>query len=69
MINKHFNTTMDDGYEGYDSASLENFSQQNSAVEDYDYDSPYWTPADKKVELLSQFSKLKIQRILPENIE
>ena len=43
--------------------------QQNSAVEDYDYDSPYWTPADKKVELLSQFRKLKIQLILPENIK
>ena len=66
MINEHFNTTMDDSY---DTASLENFSQQNSAVEDYDYDSPYWTPADKKVGLLSQFRKLKIQRILPENIE
>ena len=71
MTDKSFDRTrtMDERYEGYDTASLENFSQQNSAVEDYDYDSPYWTPADKKVELLSQFRKLKIQRILPENIE
>ena len=60
---------MDDGYEGYVSASLTNISQQNSAVEDYDYDNPYWTPADKKAELLSQFRKLMIQRILPENIK
>ena len=63
------NTTNDNRYEGYVSASLTKFSQQNSAVEDYDYDNPYWTPADKKVELLSQFRKLKIQEILPENIE
>ena len=68
MINDHFT---DDRHEGYNvnAASLANFSQQNSAVEDYDYDSPYWTPADKKVELLSQFRKLMIHRILPENIE
>ena len=72
MLNYHFNATTDDRHEGYKSASLDSFhcfSEQNSAVEDYDYDSPYWTPADKKVELLSQFRKLKIQRILPENIE
>ena len=69
MLNYHFNATTNDRHEGYNSASLANFSQQDSAVEDYDYDSPYWTPADKKVELLSQFRKLKIQRILPENIK
>ena len=70
-INYPFNATTDDRHEGYSSASLDSFhsfSEQNSAVEDYDYDSPYWTPADKKVELLFQFRKLMIQRILPENI-
>ena len=64
--------TMDDRHEGYNSASLDSFqsfSEQNSAVEDYDYDSPYWAPAGKKVELLSQFRKLKIRKILPENIK
>ena len=66
MISDHFHGTTNDRHEG---VSPTNFSQQNSAVEDYDYDSPYWTPADKKVELLSQFRKLKIQLILPENIK
>ena len=35
----------------------------------YDYEIPYWVPADKKVNLLSQFEKLRIRVISGKRLE
>ena len=44
----------------YDSASL---------AEEYDYENPYWMPADKKEELLEQFKKLRIKSVAQKDLE
>ena len=36
---------------------------------EYDYDSPYWAPADRKTELLSQFRKLRIPSVTQKDLE
>ncbi len=38
-------------------------------VDDYDYESPFWAPADKRTELLRQFEKLKIRSVAEDTIE
>ena len=35
----------------------------------YDYESPYWAPADMKTELLNQFRKLRIPSVETKDIE
>ena len=42
---------------------------REESVEYYDYESPYWAPADKKTELLSQFRKLRIQSVAQKDLE
>ena len=37
--------------------------------DDYDYESPYWEPSDKKSELLKQFKKLKIPSVKEKDIQ
>ena len=37
--------------------------------DEYDYESPYWAPSDKKAELLSQFKKLRIQSVTQKELE
>ena len=37
--------------------------------DDYDYESPYWEPSDKKTELLKQFKKLKIPSVREKDIQ
>ncbi len=43
--------------------------KDNGHDDEYDYESPYWEPADKKTELLSQFRKLKIKSVAQKDIE
>ena len=45
------------------------FSTTLIGEDTYDYESPYWAPADKKTELLRQFKKLRIQSVAEEDIE
>lgn len=35
----------------------------------YDYESPYWMPSHKKMELLTQFRKLRIQSVSQKDLE
>ena len=42
---------------------------QPSQEDEYDYESPYWEPADKKAELLGQFRKLKIRNVVQDDIK
>ena len=37
--------------------------------DEYDYESPYWAPADKRTELFRQFKKLRIQSIAQKELE
>ncbi len=37
--------------------------------DEYDYESPYWAPADKRTGLLSQLRKLKINSVTQKDIE
>ena len=69
MINNHFHTHTDDRRDYYSIASLIRHSPRDSVVEGYDYANVYWAPADEKLDLLSQFTKLSIQRISPKDIE
>ena len=39
------------------------------SVVDYDYETPYWAPADKRKDLLSQFKKLRIRSVAENDIE
>ena len=57
----------------YDSASLVDFSphndNNNSKFDGYDYENPYWMPADKNEELLGQFKKLRIKSVALKDLE
>ena len=45
-------------------------AKENAGSDDYDYAEPYWEPANKEEELMSQlYSTLKLQRIPAENVE
>ena len=46
-----------------------NYTPEQTEADEYDYESPYWEPADKKTELLNQFEKLKIPSVSEEDIE
>ena len=46
-----------------------NYSSGQTEADEYDYESPYWEPADKKTELLNQFKKLKIPSVSEKDIE
>ena len=37
--------------------------------DEYDYENPYWAPAEEKEGLLTQFRKLKIQSIAQKDLE
>ena len=37
--------------------------------DEYDYESPYWAPAEKKNELLRQFKKLRIPSVPQKDLE
>ena len=45
-------------------------AKENAGSDDYDYAEPYWEPANKEEELMSQlYSTLKLQRIPAESVE
>ena len=60
-----------DEYESVSVTSLEvyDFTPQSAKGEDYDYETPFWSPADKKTDLLAQFKKLRIPSIEEADIE
>ncbi len=37
--------------------------------DEYDYENPYWAPANKRTELLRQFRKLRIQSVAQKELE
>lgn len=43
--------------------------QEDGSDDEYDYESPYWAPADRKAELLNQFRKLRIQSVTQKDLE
>ena len=43
--------------------------QEDGPIDEYDYENPYWVPADKKAELLNQFRKLRIQSVTQKDLE
>ena len=61
----------DQFYATVDKEQEENANEHNSAflVEGYDYENPYWMPADKKEELLGQFKKLQIKNVAQKDLE
>ncbi len=56
-----------EGNEVYDYVPQESHEARND--DEYDYESPYWAPADKKSELLSQFRKLRLRSAAQKDIE
>ena len=38
-------------------------------IDEYDYEIPYWAPADRKAELLGQFKKLKIPSVVQQDLK
>ena len=62
--------TPTNGNNEYESAEyVYDYIPQASNDDDYDYESPYWVPADQKTELLSQFRKLRIPSVALKEIE
>lgn len=45
------------------------YSPQSSADDEYDYECPYWAPADMRSELLSQFRKLRMPSVAQKELE
>jgi hypothetical protein len=45
------------------------YSPQSVGADDYDYETPYQSPADKKIGLFAQFEKLRIPSIAGSNLE
>ena len=61
----------DQFYATVDEEQEEKANEYDSAflAEEYDYENPYWMPADKKEELLEQLKKLQIKSVAQKDLE
>ena len=62
MESEYFNDT-DSVEHAYD------YTTTPTGSDEYDYENPYWAPAEEKEGLLTQFRKLKIQSIAQKDVE